>query len=67
MSLTDPKPDLVAAIVRNAGGEIIGWHRLHGTAYLLEAAGYGGGSYFLCNGRGPHSPHLCDSARVIEH
>ena len=64
MSLTDPKPESVAAIVRDAGGEIVGWHRLHGTAYLLEAAGLGGGFYFLCNGSGPHSPRLGDSARV---
>ena len=56
MSLTDPKPESVAAIVRDAGGEIVGWHRLHGTAYLLEAAGLGGGFYFLCNGSGPQPP-----------
>ena len=64
MSLTDPKPELVAAIVRDAGGEIVGWFRLHRTAYLLEAAGLGSGFRFFCRGGGPHSSRLYDSAMV---
>ena len=64
MSLTDPKPELVAAIVRDAGGEIVGWFRLQRTAYLLEAAGLGSGFRFFCRGGGPHSSRLYDSAMV---
>ena len=64
MSLTDPKPDLVADIVRDAGGEIVGWFRLQRTAYLLEVAGLGSGFRFFCRGGGPHSSPLYDSAMV---
>ena len=64
MSLMDPKPDLVAAIVRDAGGEIVGWYRLQRTAYFLEVAGLGCGFRFVYRGGGPHSPRLDDSAMV---
>ena len=64
MSLMDPKPDLVAAIVRDAGGEIVGWYRLQRTAYFLEVSGLGSGFRFVYRGGGPHSPPLYDSAMV---
>lgn len=64
MPLQGPEPDLVAAIVRDAGGEIVGWFRLQRTAYLLEVAGLGGGFWFVYRSGGPHSRHLDDSARI---
>ena len=60
MSLTDP--ELATAIVRDAGGEIVGRTRLQKTAYLLEVTGLGSGVYFAYKHYGPYSEDLALSA-----
>ena len=60
MSLTDP--ELATAIVRDAGGEIVGRTRLQKTAYLLEVTGLGSGVYFAYRHYGPYSEDLALSA-----
>ena len=49
------KPDLIMAIVRDAGGEITGRTRLQKIAYLLEAVGCGDGFHFFCKHHDPFS------------
>ena len=60
MSLT--KPELVAAIIRDAGNQIIGGTRLQKIAYLLDVVGYGDGFHFLYKHIGPYSEGVADSA-----
>ena len=52
-----------AAIVRDAGGKLIGRTRLQKTAYLLELAGLGGGFSFEYRHYGPYSEELADAVQ----
>ena len=55
-------PELVAAIIRDAGNQIIGGTRLQKIAYLLDVAGYGDGFDFSYKHFGPYSEGVADSA-----
>ncbi|MBC6441664.1 MAG: hypothetical protein GDA53_00785 [Rhodobacteraceae bacterium] len=54
----------VAAIVRDAGGTIVGRTRLQKIAYLLDVAEFGDGFYFVYKHYGPYSEVVAESARV---
>jgi uncharacterized protein YwgA len=60
-----PKHDSekVAAIIRDAGGKIVGRTRLQKTGYLLELAGLGEGFPFEYRHYGPYSEELAAAAR----
>lgn len=60
-----PKADAekVAAIVRDAGGQIIGRTRLQKVAYLLTIAGLEDGPSFAYKHYGPYSEVLANAAR----
>lgn len=53
----------VAAIVQDAGGQVVGRTRLQKVAYLLEAAGLGDGFLFEYRHYGPYSEDLSAAAR----
>lgn len=53
-----------AEIVRDAGGHIVGRTRLQKIAYILEAAGLGGGFPFRYKHYGPFSEQLADAAQT---
>jgi hypothetical protein len=53
----------VAAIIRDAGGKIVGRTRLQKTGYLLELAGLGEGFSFEYRHYGPYSEELAAAAR----
>jgi hypothetical protein len=53
----------VAAIVRDAGGQIVGRTRLQKIGYLLELAGLGEGFSFGYRHYGPYSEELASAAR----
>jgi len=52
-----------AAIVRDAGGKIVGRTRLQKIGYLLELAGLGEGFSFEYRHYGPYSEELASAAR----
>jgi uncharacterized protein len=52
-----------AAIVRDAGGHIVGRTRLQKIAFVLEAAGLGGGFPFRYKHYGPYSEQLTAAAQ----
>ncbi len=54
--------ELAVAIVRDAGGEIVGGHRMQAAAYLLEAAGLGDGFHFHYTNTCPYCEPLDDLA-----
>ncbi len=56
------KPELIVAIVRDAGGEITGRTRLQKIAYLLEVVGFGDGFHFSYKHYGPFSEGVAASA-----
>lgn len=56
------EPDLIVAIVRDAGGEITGRTRLQKIAYLLEVVGFGNGFQFSYKHYGPFSEGVAASA-----
>lgn len=58
------KPELVAAIVRDAGGEIVGRTRLQKTAYLLNVVGFDDGFRFAYKHYGPYSEGVAASAMM---
>lgn len=58
------RPELIAAIVRDAGGRIVGRTRLQTTAYLLDVAGYGDGFTFRNKQFGPCSHEVAEAART---
>lgn len=53
-----------AAIVRDAGGKVIGRTRLQKVAYLLELAGLGTGYRFEYRYYGPYSEKLAEDIRA---
>lgn len=53
-----------AAIVRDAGGRIVGRTRLQKIAYILEAVGLGTGFTFRYKHYGPYSEQLADAAKT---
>src|SRR5262249_25092822 len=53
----------VAAIVRDAGGRIVGRTRLQKIGYLLELTGLGEGFSFEYRHYGPYSEELASAAR----
>jgi uncharacterized protein len=53
-----------AAIVRDAGGRIIGRTRLQKVGFILEAAGLGVGFVFRYKHYGPYSEDLTVAARI---
>ncbi len=53
----------VAAIIRDAGGRVVGRTRLQKIAYLLDVAGYGDGFEFRYRHFGPYSDEVAASAR----
>ena len=58
------KPELVAAIIRDAGCQIIGRTRLQKIAYLLDVVGYGDGFHFSYKHFGPYSEGVAASAMM---
>lgn len=58
------KPELVEAIVRDAGGQIVGRTRLQKIAYLLDVAGFNDGFRFAYKHYGPYSEGVATSAMV---
>lgn len=54
----------VAAIVRDAGGRIVGRTRLQKIAFLFEAAGVGSGFAFKYKHYGPYSEDLTGACRA---
>ena len=54
----------VAAIIRDAGGKVVGRTRLQKTAYFLDVAGYGDGFEFRYRHFGPYSDEVADSVRT---
>ena len=58
------KPELVAAIIRDAGSQIIGRTRLQKIAYLLDVVGYDDGFHFSYRHFGPYSEGVADSAMM---
>ena len=57
-------PELVAAIVRDAGGQVIGRTRLQKIAYLLDVVGFGDGFHFIYKHYGPFSEGVAASATM---
>jgi uncharacterized protein YwgA len=53
----------VAAIVRDAGGQIVGRTRLQKIAFVLEAAGLGSGFPFRYKHYGPYSEQLTSASQ----
>lgn len=64
--MTRADAEKVAAIVRDAGGKIIGRTRLQKTAYLLGAAGFQEGFSFGYKHYGPYSEELAEAARLAD-
>jgi uncharacterized protein len=58
--------DNAAAIVRDAGGRIIGRTRLQKVAYLLELAGLGDGFQFEYRHYGPYSEDLSEAIQMAD-
>ena len=56
-------PTLVAGIIRDAGGKVVGRTRLQKIAYLLDVAGYGDGFKFRYRHFGPYSDGIASSAK----
>src|SRR5262249_39759380 len=54
----------VAAIVRDAGGRIVGRTRLQKIGFVLEAAGLGDGFPFKYRHYGPYSDELMAASRT---
>jgi len=52
-----------AAIVRDAGGSIVGRTKLQKIAYFLEVAGLGAGFHFRYRHYGPYSEQLASAAQ----
>ena len=57
-------PELVAAIMRDAGSQIIGGTRLKKIAYLLDVLSYGDGFHFSYKHFCPYSEGAADSAMM---
>ncbi|MDE0524395.1 MAG: hypothetical protein OXH79_20820 [Boseongicola sp.] len=57
-------PDLVEAIVRDAGGKVTGHTRLQKTAYLLVVAGFDARPRFAYRQDGPYSEDITMSAKM---
>ena len=55
---------LVAAIVRDAGGRVVGRTRLQKMAFILEASGLGSGFPFIYKHYGPYSEELSNASRT---
>lgn len=55
-----------AAIVRDAGGKIVGRTKLQKIAYLLELAGLGDGFHFEYRHYGPYSEDLASAIRLAD-
>lgn len=53
-----------AAIVRDAGGRVVGRTRLQKMAFILEAAGLGSGFRFKYKHYGPYSEELSNASRT---
>jgi uncharacterized protein len=53
-----------AAIVRDAGGRIVGRTRLQKVAYLMEIVGFGSGFRFEYKHYGPYSERLSDAVAM---
>jgi uncharacterized protein len=53
-----------AAIVRDAGGHVVGRTRLQKIAYLMELAGFGSGFNFEYRYYGPYSEDLAEGVRT---
>ena len=62
--MSQSKPELVAAIIRDAGSQIIGRTRLQKIAYLLDVVGYDDGFHFSYKHFGPYSEGIADSAMM---
>lgn len=58
------QPELVVAIVRDAGGRVIGRTRLQKIAYLLDAVGFCDGFHFIYKHYGPFSEGVAASAMM---
>lgn len=56
--------DKAAAIVRDAGGRIVGRTKLQKIAYLLELSGLGEGFQFEYRHYGPYSEELAEAIRM---
>jgi len=58
--------ELAAAIVRDAGGEIVGRTRVQKIGYLLELAGLGSGFRYAYKHYGPYSDDLTQAMRSAD-
>lgn len=56
----------VAALVRDAGGQVVGRTKLQKVAYLLEASGLGDGFRFDYHHYGPYSEELASAANMAD-
>jgi uncharacterized protein YwgA len=54
----------VAAIIRDAGGRVVGRTRLQKMAFILEASGLGSGFPFIYKHFGPYSEELSSASRT---
>src|SRR5258708_12172064 len=54
----------VAAIIRDAGGRVVGRTRLQKMAFILEASGLGSGFPFIYKHYGPYSEELSSASRT---
>ena len=54
----------VAAIIRGAGGKVVGHTRLQIIAFLLDRAGYGDGFRFKYKHFGPFSEEMAEATRT---
>ena len=62
--MSQVNPDLVEAIVRDAGGEITGQTRLQKIAYLLAVTGLDDSPRFAYRNDGPYSEDVAVSAKM---
>ena len=53
---------LIASIIDDAGGKVVGSTRLHEIAYLLEVAGYNNGFKFDFRNSSPYSDEVAEAA-----
>lgn len=60
--MQEARTQLIAGIIHDAGGEVIGSTRLHKIAYLLEVAGCGDGFRFHFRNYGPYSDEVAAAA-----
>ena len=62
--MQETRTQLIAGIIHDAGGKVVGSTRLHKIAFLLEVAGCGSGFRFHYTRYGPYSDEVAAAAEA---